>query len=420
MSLYSFLFSSAISLLAFRSFNIVLIWSVVSENNSSVTLGAIIAIMWLFNLISLPVAGELLDSKDKKNILIKNAILPIIAIIFFYINTTQLDNNIVISALCASLLAACNSVTSSSINSMIPFIADKKSYTKSIGMATTFNSFQMIIGAILGGAFIALLGVHGAILTVASFYLIAFIFINTVTIRGTVSENQDDNKEALFQRMLVGFKVLSKLPNEKHICYTAMITNFVVTPLLTVVIPFYVVEKLNAGANTLAMFESAFAAGMLIGATLSLKIQFNVFSRLLPVIIGNILIGSGILCFVIFESTYLKILSLALSGFGLSAKGIACNSIRAFAVPDKFRARLEGAIFFLCILTIPLGSQLFGYLLSAPQAVSINTVIMIMGGIIILTSIVFITSREVQSTLKKTNGDLEDLYTKKYPEAFSR
>ena len=189
-------------------------------------LGTVIAIMWVFNLIFLPISGELLDTKDKKKILHLNSIVAILAISVFYLNTIYLENGIIVSALCASILAANNSISSSGINSIIPFIAKKESYTKAIGIATTFNSFQTIIGAFLGGGFIAIWGVQGAIIIVITLYSISYLLVHLIKIKKVTTSERNLKDNNLTQRMMIGFKVLSKLSAEKHICYTSMISNF--------------------------------------------------------------------------------------------------------------------------------------------------------------------------------------------------
>ena len=160
MSLINFLLSSAIGLLAFRSFNIILIWSVIANSeNNSVALGLVVALMWAFNLVSLPFSGDFLDKYRKRSVLIVGAVLSITFTILFVGNLIYHDSSLVLMSVCASVLAATNSITSSSINSVIPFIAERSQLTRAIGLASTFNSLQTIIGALLGGSLIAFFGV---------------------------------------------------------------------------------------------------------------------------------------------------------------------------------------------------------------------------------------------------------------------
>lgn len=416
MRLLNFLICSGLSLVAFRSFSIILIWSVIKmTGENSFALGGVIALMWLFNLISLPLAGDCLDRFAKKNVLVIGELVSIAFCAVFLLNHEVLGGSILVMALCASVLAATNSITSSSINSLIPFIAEKSQLNRAVGLAATMNSLQVIIGAIFGGSLIAFLGIKVAILFVVGLYVLAFVLLLFVSFSEPEQHHQE---EAYPRRVIAGFKVLYAVDSERVICYTAMVTNFVVTPLLMVVVPYYVVTQLQQGATTLALFEASFAVGMLLGATLLSRVDFNRHRRVLPVVVGNVLIGVGIIAFSMFEVIAWQVFSLCVSGFGLTMKGVACNSIRSFAVPDTHRARLEGAIFFLCIATIPIGSQLFGYLIATIEPSQLNTLIIVMGVGVIATSFWPLLSKRTMFVLGQSNIQLEQLYKKLYPTAF--
>ena len=416
MKLINFLISSALNLLAFRIFNISLIWTVVTiSGKDSSSLGAMIALMWIFNLISLPLAGDFLDRYNKNVVLRVSGFLSFFAIILFWINLQYTNSSLLVMSLSASILAATNSITSSSINSLIPFIAEKSKITKAVGLAATINSLQTVIGAMLGGGLIAVLGLNYTILLVFFLYSVSLFQLFFIDFK---EKNNQEKKTKSHSRFTAGFRTLYIIKSERTICYTAMITNFILTPLLMVVIPFYVIEELHGGAQVLAILDSSFAFGMFLGAIVLTRIDFNKYKRIYPVVFGNILIGLGIIGFSLLDPIVMKSFSLCLSGFGLTTKGIACNSIRALAVPNSHRARLEGAIFFSCIITIPLGSQLFGYILNLLGKEHSNTIFFLMGILIIMTSLLPILSKKTLFILKQKNTQLDQAYMSLYPSAF--
>lgn len=417
MKLINFILSSAINLLAFRSFNIILVWAVITNSeDNSLYLGLVVALMWLFNLVSLPISGDILDKYNKRTVLIYSSFISIFSSLLFFSNIYFFESSIIITSICASILAATNSITSSSINSVIPFIAKKAQIDKAISLASTFNSLQTIIGVLLGGSLIAIFGVTIASMLIIALYMMSALFILFVNI--DEENNASHNEVTFFKRATAGFKVLYQIECERIICYTAMITNFVLTPLLMVVIPFYVANELHSNAKLLATFEATFAFGMLLGAALLSRVDFNIHRRIYPVVIGNTLIGLGIIGFSLLTPIVFKAFCLGISGFGLTSKGVACNSIRAFAVPNSHRARLESAIFFLCIATIPIGSQFFGYIIHVTHIDSLDKILFFMGAIIILTSALPILSNQTFNILNKPNFELDQLYKTRYPSAF--
>ncbi|MEL6117365.1 MFS transporter [Photobacterium sp. SP02] len=417
MNIVNFLLSSAMSLLAFRSFSIIFVWSIATMegDNNSIVLGSIIALMWIINLVTLPLSGDLLDRNKKKKILVVSAIFSVIFINVYYMLFYHLQVSYFYLALAASILATTNSIVTSSINSTIPFLTSKEHYTKYIGIATSLNSVQAIVGAILGGGGVAFLGSQLSIIVVSVFYTISLTLLLFVRIR---DEKPDSSLHQNFvKRASVGFKILFQLKNEKITCYIAMVTNFILTPMMVVILPLYVANNYNNIAP-LAYFEISFAIGMGIGALILSKVDFNTYTRLKPAIAGNMMIGFGIILFSTFELIHLKLLSMMLSGFGLSLIVIATNSVRSFAVPDHFRARLESAIFFLCVITIPIGSQTFGYLIQTFGNDIINPLLLIMGVIVSFSSLAFFLSSHTKKMLLKSNAQLDQIYMKEYPKAF--
>ncbi|MDO6704946.1 MFS transporter [Photobacterium sp. 1_MG-2023] len=409
--------SSALSLLAFRSFSIISVWSIATMEgeNNSIILGSIIALMWLINLVTLPLSGDLLDRNRKKKILIISSILSVIAINAYYFFFYHSEVSYVYLAIAASILATANSIVTSSINSTIPFLTDKENYTKYIGIATSLNSIQSIAGAILGGGGVALFGSQMSILVVSIFYAISLILLFFVKIRG--EELATTNRQSFLQRSSVGFRILFKINNEKITCYIAMITNFILTPMMVVILPLYVASHYH-DIKPLAYFEISFAMGMGLGGLILSKVDFNTHTRLKPAVFGNMLIGVGIIFFSILDSFYLKLLSMLFSGFGLSLINIATNSVRSFAVPNHFRARLESAIFFLCVITIPIGSQSFGYLIQNYGQEIMNPLLFMMGAIVSFSSLTFFLSKHTRIMLLKSNEELDQIYIKSYPSAF--
>ncbi|WP_286294328.1 MFS transporter [Vibrio apostichopi] len=421
MRLYFFLIASALSLLAYRSFNIILVWFIVTKSSNSLDLGTIVALMWAFNLTSLPLVGDSFDRFKKKNILILGGIFSLSFSLIFLIDVGVYSGSITIISMCACVLAVTNSITTASINTLLPFIATKEQLDKSVSLAATFNSAQSIIGSVIGGTMIALLGVEPASLVVVSFFLVSLVLILFLSIneKGSVSVDIVQG-EKFISRITQGFKTLHYIKSEKIICYTAMLNNFVLTPLLMVVLPYYVSRELKSDATTLALLESMFAVGMLSGAALISKLDFNLYKRIYPIVLGNMMIGIGVILFSVFDWVYIKALGLCISGFGLTVKGVACNSVRVFAVPNSYRGKLEGAILFLCIGTIPLGSYLFGYFQESFDYEQKYCLIGYMGVIIFFTSFLPIFSKKTRFVLGQSNQKLDGLYKSMYPSAFKQ
>lgn len=313
-----------------------------------------------------------------------------------------------------SILSAFNSAISAAPNSIIPLLIDKKGLTKAIGLSSTLNSLQVIIGVVIGGGVIYAIGVEVSLYVTTALYLTSLILILLMSFPKKSTECGGAHNKAI--QLTQGFRSIKNLKPEVMFCLSAMVGNFILTPLVSIIIPIYVLRELNNNVGYVVLFESAIAVGMILGGTISIKAT-TIFNRYHQVLFGGCLIGLGVFAFATFEDAYIKVFALFCSGMGLTIKGIPFSSLRGHAVPHEYKARIESAIFMLCILSIPIGSLTFSYILDKTQ-LDINNLIRVMGGLIILSLTFIIFSKESVQALKQNDDTLEHYYTQHYPKAF--
>lgn len=410
MNYYLYIFSHLASIVAFRSTTIVIIWAVIQSFGQAESVGTLIAIMWIANICFLPISGFLLDMYSKKTIILVSSVGSLLAsalLVYYY---ESLLNCILI----VSLLSIFNSAISAAPNSLIPLLVGKEKLTKAIGLSSTLNSLQVIIGVVIGGGVIYAIGVEVSLYVTATLYFLSLVLVLSMTFpKAPIEREKTPNKAT---QITQGFRSLRRLKPEFMFCLSAMVGNFILTPLVSVIIPIYVQHGLNNNVGYVVLFESAIAIGMILGGTISIRATVWL-TRYHQVLLGGCLIGLGVIGFASFEHAYLKAVALFCSGVGLTIKSIPFSSLRGHAVPHDYKARIESAIFTLCILSIPIGSFTFSYILDN-TLLDINNLVMFMGVLIIL-SLAFITfSKESVKALKQGDDDLEHYYTQNYPKAF--
>ncbi|CAK3974950.1 MFS transporter [Vibrio splendidus] len=410
MNYYLYIFSHLASIVAFRSTTVVIIWALVQSFGKSENVGFLVAIMWITNIFFLPISGFLLDIYSKKTIILVSIFGSLVASILLSYNYESLISCIIF----VSILSAFNSAISAAPNSIIPLLIDKEGLTKAIGLSSTLNSLQVIIGVVIGGGVIYSIGVEISLYVTTALYLTSLILILLMSFPKKSTEFGGANNKAL--QLTQGFRSIKNLKPEVMFCLSAMVGNFILTPLVSIIIPIYVLRELNNNVGYVVLFESAIAVGMILGGTISIKAT-TIFNRYHQVLFGGCLIGLGVFAFAIFEDAYIKVFSLFCSGMGLTIKGIPFSSLRGHAVPHEYKARIESAIFMLCILSIPIGSLTFSYILDNTQ-LDINNLVRVMGGLIILSLTFIIFSKESVQALKQNDDTLEHYYTQHYPKAF--
>ncbi|MEZ8439137.1 MULTISPECIES: MFS transporter [Vibrio] len=410
MNYYLYIFSHLASIVAFRSTTVVIIWALVQSFGQSENVGFLVAIMWITNIFFLPISGFLLDIYSKKTIILVSIFGSLVASILLSYNYESLISCIIF----VSILSAFNSAISAAPNSIIPLLIDKEGLTKAIGLSSTLNSLQVIIGVVIGGGVIYAIGVEISLYVTTALYLTSLILILLMSFPKKSTEFGGEHNKAL--QLTQGFRSIKNLKPEVMFCLSALVGNFILTPLVSIIIPIYVLRELNNNVGYVVLFESAIAVGMILGGTISIKAT-TIFNRYHQVLFGGCLIGLGVFAFATFEDAYIKVFALFCSGMGLTIKGIPFSSLRGHAVPHEYKARIESAIFMLCILSIPIGSLTFSYILDNTQ-LDINNLVRVMGGLIILSLTFIIFSKESVQALKQNDDTLEHYYTQHYPKAF--
>ncbi|MEZ8013521.1 MFS transporter [Vibrio sp. FF59] len=410
MNYYLYIFSHLASIVAFRSTTVAIIWALVQSFGQSENIGFLVAIMWITNIFFLPISGFLLDIYSKKTIILVSIFGSLVASILLSYNYESLISCIIF----VSILSAFNSAISAAPNSIIPLLIEKEGLTKAIGLSSTLNSLQVIIGVVIGGGVIYAIGVEISLYVTTALYLTSLILILLMSFPKKSTDFGGAHNKAL--QLTQGFRSIKNLKPEVIFCLSAMVGNFILTPLVSIIIPIYVLRELNNNVGYVVLFESAIAIGMILGGTISIKAT-TIFNRYHQVLFGGCLIGLGVFAFATFEEAYIKVFSLFCSGMGLTIKGIPFSSLRGHAVPHEYKARIESAIFMLCILSIPIGSLTFSYILDNTQ-LDINNLVRVMGGLIILSLTFIIFSKESVQALQQNDDTLEHYYTQHYPKAF--
>lgn len=130
------------------------------------------------------------------------------------------------------------------------------------------------------------------------------------------------------------------------------------------------------------------------------------------------MVGAGIVIIIFVNFDVIRGLIVATIGFALSLGNVTCGSLRGYAAPNDIRGRLEAAVFACCVASIPIGSWVFGYFVSAGSIVFLGRAMVIAGIAIILSQIGLLISKNTVRTLTTPESELHGLYNRMYPNAF--
>ncbi|MGF1740596.1 MFS transporter [Vibrio profundum] len=414
LDFYFFFVAQGLSVVSFRFFQIVMAWALLQGRDSGYVLGMMITLSWGVNLISFPFAGYFLDKFHKAIILIFSTFVSTLSILAFYFNFTEWGNSLTIGVISISLLAFSNAIFSSAPNSIIPLISNQSDVSNRIGYLSTLNSLQPILGAILGGAAISIVGVNHSFILILGMFVVSMLSIIPMFLNASLTPQDEHNVDLKNDNVFRGFSVICKLPPERTLCLKSMVINSTLTPLVAIIIPVYIKLVMEKSVVYFSVAEGLFGGGMLIGSFLAIYWRKKSVHRLTMTVSSIIITGICVALFALLPDISYKYVAIFVIGVCLSIDNVACNSLRALATPNYIRGRLESTVFFFAVLSIPAGSYVFSKF-TLPDTLSLlNPAIVFMGGVIVLSSLLVLLSKNTRRALKTNDSDLDGFYEKNY------
>jgi MFS family permease len=381
-------------------------------------LALVIALSWLVNLFAFPVAGASVDKFGGKLVLTSAVLLSFFAVLIFWVDRSLLGAHQLVGALALIAMSIADCVVSIAPNSMIPLAAPSEDITRFVGYAASVNSCQAIVGAVIGGSVMALLGPNKALCLLLVMFGIASIAAASLRLRTPVTASKVVELNRSGPEWSRGFLALKTIIPERSFCILSVVINFVLTPLVSIVVPVYIRLILNAPIGYLAAAEISLGCGMLAGTFVAPRLLKFGTTRLRVLITGSVLLAGCISGVTFLAAPWLQAVALGLIGCGVAFNNISCGSLRGHATPDSIRGRLESAVFTCCVASIPAGSWVFGHFVSGSNVHYLGWATGISGLAIISVQLLLLLSRPTVAALTTPDQDLAGYYEKLFPTAF--
>jgi MFS family permease len=232
----------------------------------------------------------------------------------------------------------------------------------------TIQNASRLIGAPLAGVLIAFLSPSTLLwIDAATFIVSAGIIGLTIPSRQiqievvNASEHFQIQKNSYLSQMKEGFAFIRADRLLLTLVLTIMITNFIESPFLTVLIPVYM-QMLFRNSVDFGLTVAAFGAGAVGGSFV-----YGVISHFLPrratYICSFILFGLPIWVLALFPPFPIVLLLIVLMGIASGPINPILYTIYQERAPEGIRGRVIGIITAGAYLAIPLGAILVGYLL---------------------------------------------------------
>jgi MFS family permease len=386
---------------------VVIEWQVYALTEDPLSLGIIGLCEFLPAFFLAPVAGHIVDKKEKRNLFtLCIALFSLISFGLFWLSSETIESTWTTSAILYGIYSlvffggVLRSFFGPTIFSLIALLVPKKVYPNAATWSSSTWKGASVFGALFGGFFIAWIGVH---------YTLGIIFVLVICALVLVFQIQQKpilnagTKESVKESLKAG---LTFVFNDKVIL-GALTLDMIAVLFGGAVAIFAVFAKdiLDAGPKGFGILNAALSSGSIITmlATTYLPITKNTGKKLLISVFG---FGMSMILFGASKLLWLSVVALFLSGVFDGISMVIRQTILQLKTPDAMRGRV-GAVNSMFVgssnelgaLESGIAARLFG----APLAV-------VLGGSVTLLTVVIIGLKNKPLRYLDLRSDVEDHY----------
>lgn len=354
-----------------------LTWLVLDLTGSGTALGTMLFASSIPVVLLAPFSGVLADLWDRKTIVVAMDVLRglIILTLAFVLKAGYLTMPVLYVATVFSSL--CGVLFGPAISATVPGLVEKEELVKANSLNSFSRAATQIVGPVMGAFLLGATGYYGVFLiTGIAFLLSAFseMFIRFPKVVRT--ENQDNQVSVgkqFFRSFKEGFIYIWQNVGLRTIIFFAVALNFLSSPLLSVILPYFGKEILLLEAQQYGTLQAMLPVGFLVGTALIgyLTKKYRKESLLSFGIIMQgvivVLLGAFAMPSVYGElqlSIILAAMSTSLLGIGLLKilVNVPFQVTLQETVPDHYRGRVFGLLDSMVQMLVPLSMAFSGVL----------------------------------------------------------
>lgn len=333
-------------------YEIAAMWYVLQKTGSTTSMGVTLVCATLPAIAASPLAGSIADRFDRKKIIvisdiIQGLIVGVMAVLL-YLNMLKIP----IMYLLAGLMSVAGAFFSPAISSSIPAIVKEENLINANSLSRFADSICNIFGPMLGGMFVAVLGIPGLVLFNSLSFIVAAIFESFINIpKGHIVKNKqldfkNDIKEGFFyavkNKQLLHFIIVG-----------GFIINFFLAPL-SVILPIFSIKSLGSDSKGYGMLMSAIAAGTII-MTIIVPFVSKKYNYYIMTFAGLVLEGIFIVMLGFSTNIYFACVSAGLFGMAVCTCNVSLNTIFQRLVSNEMMGRVSSIMGIIGQSTVPLG-----------------------------------------------------------------
>jgi DHA3 family macrolide efflux protein-like MFS transporter len=306
-----------------------------------------------------------------------NALLTLALLALF--STGRVENwHIYIVLFFRAIAGTCQSL---SMQSSISLLVPKGQLIRVAGLRQTLDAGMSIGAPLLGALLVGLLSMENIILIDTATCLLAVIPLLFISIPKHLQEGCAI--PSVWLGMKLGFAYIRGWRGLLILCFMAGLLNLFVGSVSTL-LPIMVTRHYGAAVGTLAIFESMFCVGMLVGG-LVISIWGGFQKRINTMLFGIVGLGIAISAFGLSTGlpTYMACASVFFAGFMIVISNTPILALLQLMVPTEMQGRVFATVGSLSAASVPLGLVIAGPLADvfevSPIYISIGCICSIIG-----------------------------------------
>ncbi len=385
-----------------RMYAIAVAWWILEITNSPIMMGLYLLAATLPMVLLGIVAGSIIDKSNIKYVLVIADItrgIGIIIIGVLYITDNLSVSNVFLITIVISLATA---FFNPSVTTIIPQIVSKSECGKANSVIQMVDGIAKVAGPIIGVAIVTASGYYTAFM-INGLSFIASAFFECFIKYEKKQQHSVGNNKVVFESIKIGFKYVYKNSKLINVLFYIFVAHFFIGAI-SVMIPFMSKFISNDNMNLLAILETVFGLGFVVGAfilTRKSEDKFKIDS--LPKIfslVGYSFILLGLIVW--FDNLPIILFTLPIFIIGYCTVNASINwktFIQTETPTDKL-GRVSSISSLVGDITLPISYALFGFLLD-----KVNFVILtLISGLLLIVSVQLISSRKA-SNKKIAQGD---------------
>lgn len=234
-------------------------------------------------------------------------------------------------------------------SALIPNLVDERSLTAANSLDSLGEEVPSLVGALLGGALLAVVGLSGLILLDVVTYLASAVLISLIAFSTTAPDNEPEvavevAASAWMNALGEWLEGLRLIWRERSVAVLFAVVSLATVGegIVTVMVIIFFRNVLGGGAQEFSYFIAAYGVGGILGG-----IFLGWFSRAIDEtrLFSLSLLANGILLIAIFNTAMLTLIAALSVLAGMTVVGwvITSQTLLQKWVPDQYRGRVFGA-----------------------------------------------------------------------------